>query len=145
MAELDEQTQKVIEYLVQNQKLVGEAMAAGGPRPWQDFFEVFDVDRFNFEGMAQVFSREAANARYEALFVNDGLAKEVQALKHCADILAAFERDHRMRTRTRVRMFVHGASRNAGHGLPNGPLKRNSIGYVTRVLGEDKKQKEPAS
>lgn len=141
---IDRQFQKLISYLVNQQKLVGRSALENEDRPWQDFNELLDVDRFDFESIAQIFDREAANSRYEELHTNGNPAKDVQVLKHCADVLAGFERDYRMRTRTRVRMFVHAAGRSAAHGLAAGPLRRNTVDYVTRLLGEDKKEKEPA-
>lgn len=143
MAQIDEQFQTVIDYLIKQQKASGNALLNGGARTWQDFVEVADVDRFDFEKQATIFSREKANALYETLHAKDtGLAKEVQAVKQSSDVLAGLERDFRMRTRTRIRMFVHSANRNAGNGLAKGPLKVNTIGYVTRLLGEDKVEKE---
>jgi len=143
MASIDEQFQNVINYLIQQQKVSGAALLEGGARTWQDFVEVADVDRFDFAKQATIFSRAKANAQYESLHAKDtGLAKEVQAVKQSADVLAGLERDFRMRTRTRIRMFIHSANRNYGNGLAKGPLKVNTIGYVTRLLGEDKTVKE---
>lgn len=143
MAQIDEQFQKVINYLIHHQMTSGEALLKGGSRAWQDYVEIADVDRFDFKKQATIFSREKANATYETLHANDkGLVKEVQAVKQSADVLAGLERDFRMRTRTRIRMFTHSANRNYGNGLQKGPLKVNTIGYITRLLGEDKVEKE---
>lgn len=143
MAQIDEQFQMVIDYLIKQQKASGNALLNGGARTWQDFVEVEDVDRFDFKEQAKIFSRSAANNQYETLHANGtGLVKEVQAVKQSSDVLAGLERDYRMRTRTRVRMFVHSANRNSGNGLAHGPLKVNTIGYIGSILGEDKVDKE---
>lgn len=143
MASIDQQFQKVIDYLVKQQRNSGNAVLNGKVRTWQDFVEVADVDRFDFAAQASIFSREKANAQYETLHVSEnGLVKDVQAVKQSSDVLAGLERDFRMRTRTRVRMFIHAANRSYGNGLAKGPLKVNTVGYITRLLGEDKMEKE---
>jgi hypothetical protein len=50
----------------------------------------------------------------------------MQTAKLSADFLAGLERDYRMRTRSRVRMFVHGGNRASANGLAIGPLARNT-------------------
>jgi hypothetical protein len=123
---------------------IGTGIVGPGPRRWMDFKDIAVVGKFDkdekdgIEAIRKLFKRTSIDTTYDqARSQATSVAKDVQALKLMGDFLAGAERDWRMRQRSRVRMFVHGASISKSNGTEAGPLQRNTIHWLTRVLSED--------
>jgi len=123
----------------------GEALRSAGGRTWLDWtgVEGFSGDkavgRFDYERLHELFDRSAANKDYLVQRADiNAQTMNVQTSKLSVDFLAACERDWRMRTRSRVRMFAHAAARHRAHGLPAGPLTVHSVGWLSVQLKEQK-------
>jgi hypothetical protein len=149
---INEYFQKLIEYLVEHEKKVGEAaetQSAGKPRPWMDFSQdplsvKAEKKAENEDGLHPVFSREDSglNQEYIDARSNDkSKTNEVAVSKLSGDFMAAMERDKRMQWRGRIRMVAHAAARRAGNGLDKGPLRRHTLDYLSRIFlkAEEKK------
>jgi hypothetical protein len=83
------------------------------------------------------FSREQYAKEYiDSLNAEGGLSyKSAAAAKVRNDILAAMERDLRMRHRGRVRMIGHAFARMRTHGLQDGVVNRHMANFV-KILSE---------
>jgi hypothetical protein len=118
------------------------AISAGilkGNRPWVDFQEISPVDKFDYSGLHSLFSRESLETAYAKLVSSpDATSKEVQTAKLSVDVLAGIERDWRMRQRSRVRLLVHACARAKVYGNKAGPLMQHSVGWMSRILVDDK-------
>jgi hypothetical protein len=115
-----------------------DGVAGTGARPWMDFRSIALFGKFEISAMRAVFSRSGIDAAYNQERSNaDAVAKDTQALKIMGDFLAGADRDWRMRQRSRVRMFVHGACVARANGTKSGPLQRNAIHWLSRILSED--------
>lgn len=139
---IEPQLEKVIQYLVTVEDQVAKGIFGLDQRPWINFDTVKVVGKFEFKEIHTLFDREASNKEYGTLRTKkDAKVKDLQTAKISADYLAGIERDWRMRMRSRIRLFVHGGNRAAGNGLTAGPLRRNSIDWLVRVMSEEKKKK----
>jgi len=108
-------------------------------RPWLNFEGIAEVGQFDYEGLHdEIFDRKEANDEYAKAQSAGTPRKVAQVAKLAADFLAGFERDVRMRRRTRVRMFIHGGNRAAANGQDNGPLRCHTVNWLTRILAETK-------
>ncbi len=136
---IDQQLEKVINYMVTTEKTISEKLRANSDRPWLDFEPVQKAGKFDFSKIHQIFTRQASNNEYVSKRQDDqALAKDIQTAKLSGDYLAALERDHRLRTRSRVRTFVHaGVVSASANGDAQGPLRRNTLDWLGRVLTED--------
>lgn len=136
---IDPQLEKVVQYMVKTENTISEKLRANGDRPWLDFEPVKSAGKFDFDAIHQIFSRKASNNEYVTKRQDDkSLAKDLQTAKLSADYLAGLERDHRARTRSRVRTFVHaGVVATASNGNAQGPLRRNTLDWLGRILTED--------
>lgn len=136
---IDPQLEKVVQYMVKTENTISEKLRANSDRPWMDFEPVQRAGKFDFSAIHQIFTRQVSNNEYVSKRQNDKtLAKDIQTAKLSADYLAALERDHRARTRSRVRTFVHaGVVSTASNGNAQGPLRRNTLDWLGRILAED--------
>ena len=125
----DKQLATVVEYMVTQQAAVAAKSRQNGDRPWLDFSDIATVGKFDFAGLHELFTRDDSNDNYARYKTTAGTeAKDVHTAKLSADFLAGLERDHRMRMRSRIRMFVHAGIVTAGkNGLATGPLRSNPI------------------
>ena len=138
---IDPQFEKIVKYLTDASKKVADGSTKDWTRPWINFQSITAVEKFDFEGVHKLFTRQAANDAYGAKRSDkNALAKDIQSSKLTGDYLAGWERDYRMRTRSRVRMIAHTASRMAANGDNKGPLVRNSTGWIGNIMAEDKKK-----
>jgi hypothetical protein len=135
---VDPQLQKIVSYLVSAEDKVAKGTFGAGQRPWVNFSDVKKAGKFDYAALHELFDRSASNDAY-AKGTTDATTpgKDMQTAKLSADFLAGFERDYRMRTRSRIRMMVHGGNRAAANGLGNGPLRRNTD-WLARVLTASK-------
>jgi hypothetical protein len=137
---IEPQLEKVIKYLIATEGMVAKGIFGPEQRPWVNFDTVQVAGKFEFAKIHKLFDREASNKEYGTLRTKKGAkVKDLQTAKISADYLAGFERDYRMRTRSRIRLFVHGGNRAAGNGKEVGPLRRNTTDWLVRILGEEKK------
>lgn len=136
MAKISAQLQKVVKSVSGAVANNGKAVTGKGSRKWINFADVVPAGKFDFKKTATIFDRKATNADYAAARTGTGLAKDIQTIKLGGDMLAGFERDYRMRQRSRIRSFVHVAARANANGTATGPLTRNSIEFLTRIVGE---------
>jgi len=136
---IDPQMEKLVDYLVSKSEKISKGTFGSEGRPWLNFDDLDEVEQFDFEALHELFSRNSSNDEYGSLRIeNEAEAKDLQTAKLSADFLAGFERDVRMRRRSRVRMFIHGGSRAAANGQSVGPLRVNTIDWLTRILSEEK-------
>ena len=135
---IDGQLNKVINSAVTVQTRKAAAAAGTDIRPWMNFSDVAQAGKFDFTALAKIFDRSDINNGYTSAKNTDETttAKQVYLFKIQGDILAGFERDMRMRTRSRVRSLSHTSARDKANGQTAGPLTLNSIGYLTRLLKE---------
>lgn len=148
---LDQTFEKLVDALVEHEKKVAEAaQKQSDPRPWMNFSDselktpAEDKDE---ETLHKVFDRKESDDAYvKARQDKDAKSNETATPKLTADFLAGFERDKRMQWRSRIRMVAHAASRRAGNGQTNGPLRRNTVDYLERIfLKAEEKEAEPTN
>lgn len=139
MASLDKKFEKLIDYLVEREEAVADAMQSqGDPRPWLNFstgdLVVKATEKTEAE-LDKVFDRNDANEAYvKARSDEEAKSRDVAVSKLAGDFLAAFERDMRMRWRGRIRMIAHAAARRAGNGKASGPLRRCTVDFLERMF-----------
>lgn len=93
------------------------------------------LDGFNHDEIADTFSRNGTSKAYlETLTGEQNSFRVAQAAKVQGDVLSAFERDLRMRSRSRMRMMAHAASRMASHGVAAGPIQSNLLQFVRLLI-----------
>lgn len=137
---IDPQFEKVVNYLIDVSKKIADGSTTSWSRPWINFQSITAIGKFDFAGLHELFTRKASNDSYGVKRSSaDALAKDIQSSKLSGDYLAGWERDYRMRTRSRVRMFAHVASLMSTNGTDSGPLVRNSRDWLNRIMTEDKK------
>jgi hypothetical protein len=139
MMNVAEKFEKLIPKLVTLFRIIAEETRRGGNRPWMDFFEDgTQVGKFDFAGIHKLFERMDANNEYQADGIKDDTElKDMQTLKLSADFLAGMERDYRMRTRSRIRMFVHaGVLLPAANGTDAGALRQNTTYWMNNIQAE---------
>lgn len=111
-----------------------EGMIAEKLRPWLNFAGVAAVGKFNFEDFFLLFDREKLSADY--LKVRQGeepKSKDIWIPKISSDLVAGFQRDQLMRTRSRVRFMMHAASRHKADGQEDGAFTVNTITLISRI------------
>lgn len=135
---IDAQMQKVVKNMEAVSQQISTASQMNGGRPWMNFVDVEKAGKFEFDKVHKIFDRTQSNTDYARLKTQKGAeSKELQTSKLSGDFLAGCERDYRMRTRSRVRMFVHcGVVLPEANTSPDGPLEQNTIGWLGRVLSE---------
>jgi hypothetical protein len=135
---IDKQMETVVQDMVSTEKAIAEACEKSGDRPWLNFENVQVVGKFDFSGVHDLFTRDQSNDDYARFRTQpDTKSKDIQTCKLSADFLASCERDYRMRTRSRVRMLVHGAVVSPqAMGDSEGPLRRNTLDWLGRILAE---------
>lgn len=138
---IDPQLNKIISYIQGVEIQISHGMFGAAGRPWMNFNTVQVVGQFDYAGIQQLFNRNAANNEYGTLAgQQDAKSRSLSTAKLSGDYLAGLERDYRARTRSRIRSIVHCGNRAAANGLSQGPLRRNSIEWLGRVLAEDTAQ-----
>ena len=136
---MDDNLTKVIDCVKSTETKISAGIFNTGRRPWLDFADLDAIGKFDFPNLHGLFNRDQANQDVlDARDQPDTEAKEIQTAKLSIDILAGLERDHRMRTRSRIRMFVHGGLRASIQGDAAGPLQRNTVDWLGRIMGEAK-------
>jgi hypothetical protein len=99
---------------------------------------------FDYEGMAQPYSRAQSNAWFTKATANaaqSGSTGDLIATTTQVDYLACMERAFRARhTMSRPRAMCHTMGRKMGHGLDTGPLSRSIIEYIQGVNTQAKNQ-----
>jgi predicted GNAT superfamily acetyltransferase len=143
--ELDETFEKLVEYLVAHEEEVSKSVPDKLPRPWMNFNS--DDLKTKAEDKKEttlhdVLSRDDANEAYVKARENEeAKSNEVAVPKIAGDFLASLERDKRAQWRGRIRSVAHALSRRAGNGQDNGPLRRHTIDFVSRIMlkAEEKK------
>ncbi len=134
---VDAHFSQVVDYLVAAEAAIADGTFGAGQRPWLNFKDVQIAGQFDFAGLAQIFSRDAINDQYgSARADRKTTAGTLQSLKLAADYLAGLQRDYSMRTRSRIRMLVHAGNRAKANGMTVGPLQRNSVDWIGRIIAE---------
>ena len=134
---LDQQFSTVVGYLMTAEGQIADGTFGTAQRPWLNFAGVKVAGQFDFASLDGIFSRDALNNQYGAArAVKTTTAGTLQSMKLAADYLSGLQRDYSMRTRSRVRMLVHAGNRANANGMPVGPLRRNSIDWLTRIVSE---------
>jgi hypothetical protein len=138
---IDENLQNLIKYLQQQETKTADALSKQSTgRAWFNFSEepLSGEQRTatsNEKELHDTFNRDEANQDYvEARQNPDAKSREVALAKTAGDYLAAFERDGRMRRRTRIRMMAHSAARAKGQGSTAGALQRDIMDFLSRMF-----------
>jgi hypothetical protein len=132
---------RVLPYLQEVQADIGNAMAKGGARPWVDFasegHELEPAGKFDFPALHALFSRNRSEDAYASKIQDkETMVSEITSSKLSANCLAGFERDHRARTRSRIRWFITGGVSIAkANGGDTGALRRNHLDWLGRIAG----------
>lgn len=135
---IDPQMSKIVNYLGGVESDIATGMFGATGRPWMNFAEVQVVGKFDYAGLHALFTRVGSNTEYADLrSQREAQSKNLQTAKLSGDYLAGLERDYRMRQRTRIRCIVHAGNRAMANSSSEGPLYRNSIGWLGRMLSED--------
>jgi len=137
---IDPQFEKVVGYMVSAQAKIATGTFGSSQRPWLNFDDVQEAGKFDSAALHDIFDRSVANDDYvkgAASASTPGI--NMQTAKLSADFLAGLERDHRMRTRSRVRMMIHGGNRASANGLTFGPLSRNTDWLSRKMTATAKK------
>lgn len=139
---IDPQLDKVISSMTSCQKEAGTACKSDGDRPWLNFSDIKKVGKFDFSGVHDLFNRNSSNDEYARLKQSgSSQVKDIQTAKLSADFLAGCERDYRARTRSRIRTLVHGSVVSpVAMGESTGPLRRNTIDWLGRIMVEEVKR-----
>jgi len=137
---IDKDFENFIEKLITAQADVADRAANGAQRRWLDFKEIKEAGQFDEAALKAVFSRQGLNDTFGTLLSEDSRqVKEFQTVKLANDFMAGMERDHAARVRSRIAMFMHGTSRARSNGQDMGPLRRNTLDFMVRLLDEDDK------
>lgn len=138
MSSMDPQFQKVIKSASTLEQRKSAAAQGQDIRPWFNFSDIAQAGKFDFTTLATIFTRANVNSTYvtDKTTNTSALVSQTQGLKIAGDVLAGFERDLRMRNRSRIRSFAHTGARSKANGQATGPLTVNSVGYLTRLLNE---------
>lgn len=138
----DPNLEKVVSYVVTAENDLATLNVKDGSRLWLNFSQGLPIaGQFDFETMHQIFSREFSNNEYlKGRAAKSFKAKDVALAKLSIEILAGFERDYRLRTRSRVRSIAHGLASAQSNGQTDGAVRRNLIDWLSRISAEQ----EPA-
>ena len=109
-----------------------DALETDGKPKWYPLKDGKVIDGFNHSSISEAFNREKQEKDYTDAVDDAKSFRLVQAAKIESDMLAAIERDTRMRHRSRIRMLAHAAARLKTHGLAEGPSGR-VIQFVNRL------------
>lgn len=140
---IDPQLEKIVSYLVTTEDKVGQGTFGSGQRPWVNFSDIQKVGKFDSAGLAKLFTRQSSNDAYvKARSEKSATSGDLQTAKLASDYLAGMQRDYMMRTRSRIRTIVHAGNRAKANGMDQGPLRRNSIDWLSRIVTEGKKSGE---
>ena len=103
-------------------------------RPWMNFSGIAMAGKFNFDIVFDVFDRKKLNDDYlKARQADKAIVKDVWVSKISADLLAGFQRDYVMRTRSRVRFMAHTAARQKANSTAEGPVTVNTITLLAKL------------
>jgi hypothetical protein len=148
--ELDKTFEKVVEYLVQQEKAVAEAEKdQAEPRPWMNFADdplEQQASEKKEEELHDVFSRDKVNEAYvKARQDEEAKSRDTGLRKMTGDFLGACERDKRMQWRGRIRMMAHTAARAIGFGDDAGPLRRSTVDFLERIVMKSRELEKSGS
>lgn len=132
------QFEDFIAYAVAHEGRVDEALAKQTTaKPWMDLSgdELSSKAEEKKETeIKKVFKRDDANQDYETARADEkAKSKQIALAKLAGDFMAACERDKRAQWRSRLRMVAHAASRHSGNSKDAGPLRRNTLDYLSRI------------
>ena len=131
---VDETFKNSVDRLTESVRILSNNLWIGGRIPWFKLGDNAILDGFDYDQIATAFSRNGTSKAYANELVPNGSYRNAQAAKVQGDVLSAFERDWRMRARSRVRMLAHAASRSRTHGLAAGPIQGNILQYVRLLI-----------
>ena len=135
MAKLDQNFEKTIAYILEQLTQTAKALKGEEGRQWMLFDDRDTPSKYTYKSVHQRFRRDEANAQYlKARQDTEGKELDIVTAKLQIDWLAALSRDFRARHRSRVRTFMHQASRADGQSLPEGPISQHTIGFLRRLL-----------
>jgi hypothetical protein len=131
---IDQQVQDIVKDIRTSRDKSWKGAVGEELRKWLNFADVEKVGKFDFEGLFALFDRKKINDDYaKARATEDCRTKDTMIPKLSADLLSGFQRDHLLRTRSRVRYMMHAASRIKADGMEEGPLMVNTITLLTRI------------
>lgn len=103
-------------------------------RPWMNFAGIAAVPKFDFKAMFNLFDRKKMNDDYlKARQSKDTPVKDIWVPKLSADLMAGFQRDYAMRSRSRIRFLAHSAVRQKANSEDTGPFTANTITLLTKL------------
>ena len=131
---VNEKVEALIQELRDTSDGAWKGMVAEDLRPWFNFSGIEEAGKFDIDTLRQIFDRNKLNDDYLKVRQEDEpKAKDVWVAKIQGDLLAGFQRDHFMRTRSRVRLMMHGAARHKSNGQEEGPLTVNTVNLINRL------------
>jgi hypothetical protein len=108
---------------------LGEAL-----RPWMNFAGIAPAGKFDFSSLFALFDRKKLNDDYlKARQQEAPVSKDIWVPKMSADLLAGFQRDYAMRSRSRIRFLAHSAVRQKMNSQGNGPFVANTITLLAKL------------
>lgn len=116
-------------------------------RPWLDFHQIQKIGQFDLKGLNTLFDRAPVNEKYIVNLENgNSKAKAFQPDKIGNDFVAGVRRDTGLRRTSRIRSFVQAQVIAKSNGEMTGPLRRNTVDWMARLIGETDSTKptEPA-
>jgi len=148
--QLDKKFEKLIEGVVKVEKKKADAAhQQSEPKPWMNFAsDDIPADQRPSEKKEKelednTFDRTEANSAYMSARADKEAKSQDAALpKLTGDFFGACVRDKRMQWRSRIRQMAHSFSADAGNGENTGPLRRNTIDYLQRIILKAREEKK---
>lgn len=152
-SQLDKKFEKLIEGVVKVEKKKADAAhQQGEPKPWMNFAsDDIPADQRPGEKKEKelednTFDRTQANEKYmEARGNEDAKSQDAALAKIAGDFFGACVRDKRVQWRSRIRQMAHSFAADAGNGENTGPLRRNTIDYLQRIILKAREEKKSVS
>ena len=137
---IDPAVDKVLKEIRTTLESTWKGTVAEDLRPWMNFKGVKEVGKFDFEGLfgngesGGLFDRRKLNDDYLKVRQQEKpKSKDIWIPKISSDLVAGFQRDYVMRTRSRVRMLMHAAVRQKSDSVAEGPFTANTITLMARL------------
>lgn len=103
-------------------------------RPWMNFSGIAMAGKFDFDILLDIFDRKKMSDDYAKARQKDAsIVRDIWVPKVSSDLLAGFQRDQLMRTRSRVRLMAHAAVRQKANSMAEGPLTTNTITMLAQL------------
>lgn len=138
---LDPKLQAVLAEIRRTRENSWKGMLGEELRTWLNFGGIQKVGQFELEKLFELFDRGAMDDEYNKARAKEGArANEVWIPKISSVLLAGFQRDYVLRTRSRIRYMAHAATRLKSDGKDNGPFTVNTSTLFARIEAASEEQ-----